>query len=108
MRITGTNNQLLMMRKEIQEKSKTSITFALFHKEKIKNFFAYNDIRIREADGKLNRLVKKYVKHDDQGVAVKLSEVNGLAEWDFTDEAAKKDFYNEYAEFINRNITIEF
>lgn len=108
MKITGTNNQLLNLRKEIQEKQKTSITFALFHKEKIKNFFAYNDIRIREADGKLNRLVKKYVKHDDQGQPIKLDEVNGLAQWDFIDEAAKKDFFTEYAEFMNRNIIIEF
>ncbi len=108
MKITGTNNQLLQMRREIQEYSANSITYALFNAEKIKRFYAYNDIRLKEAEGKLNRIVKKFVKHDDNDKPIKLSEVEGLAEWDYIDEDAKKAFFIEYADFMKRNITIEF
>ncbi len=107
MKITGTNNQLLQIRREIQEYSANSITYALFNQEKIKRFYQLNNIRLGLVDEKLNALVKKFVKHDDEQKPIKLKEAEGLAEWDYNNEDDRKAFFIEYADLMNKNLTIE-
>lgn len=103
-----TNQQLLLIRKEIIEFQGNSITFALFNAEKIMRFFSLNKLRLDSADNTLNRLVKAYVKHDENGVPVKLDDKDGMAKWDYKDEAAKTAFEIDYKDFMSKHITIDF
>lgn len=107
-KITITNKQLLLIRNEINEYSKASITYALFNSEKIKRFFSYNLMRIQAADKRLNSLITAFVKHDDKDKPIKLEDEGGFAKYDFIDENAKKAFEVEYNDFMKKDITIEY
>lgn len=107
-KVTRTNKQLLLLRNEIDEFSKNSISFSFFNSEKIKRFRTYNAIRIQSADEKLRRLITKFVKHDDNGKPIKLDDQGIHAKYDFLDADAEKAFKIEYDDFMNRNITIEY
>jgi hypothetical protein len=93
-KILGTYNQLLLIRKEIQEYSANSMTFGLFNAEKIKRFFTYNSIRLKIAD--------------EKNQPIELEDKEGFVKWEHIDENARIAFDIEYKDFMHKQINIEF
>ncbi len=100
-------HQLLMLRNEIKECSKNSISFALFNESKIKRLLMLNDMHFKVADGRLNDFVKKYVKHDENNNPIILDSASGFAKYEYVSEKAKKMFDSDYKKFTSKKIVIE-
>lgn len=107
-KITGNYKQLIILRNEINEYSKKSISFVFFNREKIKNFFARNQMHLQLADEKTERLTRRYVKQDEKGNAIRLEDKgDGFVKFDFNNAEDEKAFNIEYNDFMKRNVIIE-
>lgn len=105
---TVTIMQALMIRNEINEYSKSSITFRIFNEDKILRFLNYNDLLLKGADRMIEEMVKKYVRHDADGKPVVLESVHGNVKYDFLDDNAAEAFRLEYNSYVSRTREIQF
>jgi hypothetical protein len=106
--ITSNINTLVQMRKEIEEQSKASVTFAVFNKEKIARFYKLNAIRLKAADDKINSMIKKLVKQDENGNAVKEKGEDGVTRFIYNNEDDQVTFEIDYKNYMERGCSIEY
>lgn len=90
------------MKKECQ-----SPAFAFLLKEKIKNFYQRNSIRLNAMEDKFEELIKKYVLHNEKDEPKTKKDEKGVLVYDFADEENKNNYMKEITDFCSRTIEVE-
>lgn len=84
-----------------------SPAFAFLLKEKIKNFYQRNSIRLNAMEDKFEELIKKYVLHNEKKEPVTKKDENDALVYDFPDEESRNSYMQEIKDFCARTIEVE-
>lgn len=90
------------MKKECQ-----SPAFAFLLKEKVKNFYQRNSIRLNAMEDKFEELIKKYVLHNEKDEPQTKKDEKGVLIYDFPNEESKTKYMQEIKDFCSRAIEVE-
>jgi hypothetical protein len=119
---TVSYNDLFLIEKDIHHILKNSPALTLFMADKFNRFFNRNKMRINLLHERLGEIQRKYIVHDDNGLALRTGEKNedGMHEWIFRgsyqdakgnmilgEEEVKKAYYKEAEEFLGRSFEVE-
>lgn len=106
MKVKMTYNDLDALNRSIYKESE-SPAFAFLLKEKIKNFYQRNAIRLNVMEDKFKELVEKHVLHNEKDEPITKKNEQGILVYDFKDEESKNTYLQEMNDFCSRVIEVE-
>ncbi len=101
-----TYNELMMIMLDIQTQSNRSITYTMFNKQKIEDFYKRNEVRIGLYNDKYTELVDKYAeKFEGTATPIVLDTPQG-PKFKFVTPEEEKAFTDEYLSFLKDPIQL--
>jgi len=98
MKVKMTYGDLDVLHQSVQRESQKP-AFAFLLKEKIKNFYQRNSIRLNAMEEKFKELIEKYVLHNEKDEPLTKKDEKGVLVYDFKDEESKNKFMQEMKDF---------
>lgn len=105
MTLHGTYQELIVLEADIEKQQKNSPAFAFFNRDKIKNFYSKNKLRISTAKAKLNEMMDEHIVVKD-GVFQKTLNEKREEVWLFKTEADKAEYQAKLEALMTRAIEI--
>jgi hypothetical protein len=113
-------NTLLQLEMEIKGMIENTPALALFLDDKIRRFFARNQVRLQTLHKRYGDIQKKYIVHDEKGQPIRESPSaeSSIGEWRFKHreevnnisdehETVKQAYYHDAAEFLQITFPLE-
>ncbi len=104
----STNQELLILKNDIDKWAKESIAFRFFNQHKINEFFQRNKLLLDMITKKLQALEKTYVEFDENKKPVVTETIGLYTKYKFLNEQAEQDFVEQYAAFMSKDIIIHY
>ena len=103
--IHGTYQDLANLHADIEKQQKASPAFSFFNREKIKNFYGRNRVRIELLQKKIEQLKHDHIIRDVEGNYV-TEKIEGTDQWVFKTEADKEEYNIGYEALVSFGIEI--
>lgn len=103
MRKQMTNNELMILDKDISELTKNSPALSFFFSEKIKRFYEANQVNIRVLYQKIAYIKKQHCVLDEKGEPLTVKSDEGL-QLQYESDEKKEQCAAELTEFLNRAV----
>jgi hypothetical protein len=100
------NQQLSHLLQDIDFQNKHSPSFSFFNQEKIRRFYQQNNFRIEALTKCMQQLVTKYVKKDEKGKPVIITNDKNQSVYDFESDEIKQKYLDEYNEFMAKHVEV--